>query len=91
MIDDMVAGELFYRIAHHLADSPQFFVAVGILLAILDDLPADHRRPFRDGDHRVVARVPFFVGSQHPGEFFHVKGDFGDQGAIHAGEVCGDQ
>src|SRR5262245_45745075 len=90
-MDDVDATQLLERLAGDLADAAELAVAVGVLLAVLDDLTADHGGALTNHYHRIVAGILALVSDNELGQALDVEGYLTDQGTVDVGEVGGDQ
>ena len=57
LLNNLDTGDLLQCFTHNLTDPTEFLMAIGIFLAILNHLTAEHTRPLRDDHDGVVARV----------------------------------
>ena len=91
LVDHFVARAVLQVVADDAADAAEFAVAVGVGFAAFDRAAADDAGAFRDGHHGVVARVVAPIGSQQVVQFLALERHLGDDSAIDAGEVRGQQ
>jgi hypothetical protein len=68
------AGQLLQADADMLADAAELLVAVGVGLALFDDVLAGFHRAFGDDADRVIGRVGAAVAAHQFGEPFQLEG-----------------